>query len=392
MLRLLRWGTLVVLILILVGVVWSYPLLRERVFVPMLAAPDASLEVLSGVDATTQPTATLGTAQLPSQASTAVPTLIVQALPPADPPSMADRPVTQDTTSTITRPALVLPSEVAVLLANSTQEITDTTPTAVADQSATASIAILETASPLTPAQPRGRPPIVGAFGYQPPIAPPFAKSKPDTMPGASIVITTLLATLTPSVISTDGVSATSSAIGEVALVTAVNPIAQVDIPVPLSIGPTANITTPLYVAPALSAATIGQAIAGESLPIIGFFTEGTWYLLANGLWLPGGVVDNAPLTLPLVVPTMTPSPTAIPLLGQTPLSPGIPTGTATSTATGIETADCACSADNLDCLGNIFANRGEAQRCFDYCLRQTGLDIHLLDPNLNGIACENLP
>jgi hypothetical protein len=42
--------------------------------------------------------------------------------------------------------------------------------------------------------------------------------------------------------------------------------------------------------------------------------------------------------------------------------------------------------------LGNIFTNRAQAQQCFEYCFRQTGLDIHLLDPNLNGMACENLP
>jgi hypothetical protein len=52
----------------------------------------------------------------------------------------------------------------------------------------------------------------------------------------------------------------------------------------------------------------------------------------------------------------------------------------------------CDCSGDTLDCLGNIFANRDQAQQCFEYCFRQTGRDIHLLDPNLNGMACENLP
>jgi hypothetical protein len=52
----------------------------------------------------------------------------------------------------------------------------------------------------------------------------------------------------------------------------------------------------------------------------------------------------------------------------------------------------CDCSGDTLDCLGNIFANRAQAQQCFEYCFRQTGRDIHLLDPNGNGMACENLP
>jgi hypothetical protein len=132
----------------------------------------------------------------------------------------------------------------------------------------------------------------------------------------------------------------------------------------------------------------------GDQLTIVGLYTEGTWYLLVNGLWIPGAAVNNVPLTLPLVFPTNTPVPSNTPTITPTPSPTATPVGspTVTPTPTSLDQAVCDCSADNLDCLGNIFANRAQAQQCFEYCFRQTGKDIHLLDPNLNGMACENLP
>jgi hypothetical protein len=111
-------------------------------------------------------------------------------------------------------------------------------------------------------------------------------------------------------------------------------------------------------------------------------------------MWLPGAVVDNAPFAMPLVFPTLTPVPSATPTITPTPL-PGpteVGSPTPTPTATSLDQPVCDCSGDTLDCLGNIFATRAQAQQCFEYCFRQTGQDIHQLDPNLNGMACENLP
>jgi hypothetical protein len=132
----------------------------------------------------------------------------------------------------------------------------------------------------------------------------------------------------------------------------------------------------------------------GEPLTIVGLYTEGNWYLLVDGLWILGDAVDNAPLAVPLVFPTMTPAPSPTPTPTFTPLPTATSAGTETPTptATSLDEQVCDCSGDNFDCLGNIFANRGEAQRCFEYCFRQVGRDIHLLDANLNGMACENLP
>jgi hypothetical protein len=197
---------------------------------------------------------------------------------------------------------------------------------------------------------------------------------------------------VTPIVVTTVAISPSTEAAG-------ITPVVAITVeltpePTPLPLGPTARAESPLYSGPDFAYAIVGQVAIGEQLTIVGIYTEGTWYLLVNGQWIPGAVVDNAPLTLPLVSPTITPVPTNTPTITPTPSPSATPLGSAipTPTPTSLDQPVCDCSGDSLDCLGNIFANRAQAQQCFEYCFRQTGRDIHLLDPNTNGMACENLP
>lgn len=63
------------------------------------------------------------------------------------------------------------------------------------------------------------------------------------------------------------------------------------------------------------------------------------------------------------------------------------PTATATPTATpGV----CRCDRDALNCVD--FDDQPEAQACFDWCLGQGAGDIHKLDQDNDGTACESLP
>lgn len=95
-----------------------------------------------------------------------------------------------------------------------------------------------------------------------------------------------------------------------------------------------------------------------------------TWTLAAP-------TATQAPLpTQPL--PTDTPLPTAVPL-------PTIPPATATS-APGV----CSCSGDTLNC--GDFSSHAAAQACFNYCVQQGAGDIHRLDQDNDGDACESLP
>lgn len=99
-------------------------------------------------------------------------------------------------------------------------------------------------------------------------------------------------------------------------------------------------------------------------------------------------------------VPTATPTPTAT----NTATPTNTPTATSTPTATPTPTASptpiivsplptqapvgCDCSSDTYNC--DDFSTHAQAQVCFDHCLEHG--DIHRLDRDDDGVACESLP
>ena len=54
------------------------------------------------------------------------------------------------------------------------------------------------------------------------------------------------------------------------------------------------------------------------------------------------------------------------------------------------EAQACDCSDDALNC--EDFACQQAAQACFEYCMQTVGHDVHDLDQDEDGIACEGLP
>lgn len=50
----------------------------------------------------------------------------------------------------------------------------------------------------------------------------------------------------------------------------------------------------------------------------------------------------------------------------------------------------CSCAGDTLNC--SDFATHAQAQACFDYCVAQGRGDVHRLDADHDGLACESLP
>ena len=49
------------------------------------------------------------------------------------------------------------------------------------------------------------------------------------------------------------------------------------------------------------------------------------------------------------------------------------------------------------ECWGNLyncddFGTQAEAQAVYDYCMAQVGFDVHRLDGDGDGVACEGLP
>jgi len=86
-----------------------------------------------------------------------------------------------------------------------------------------------------------------------------------------------------------------------------------------------------------------------------------------------------APLVQKACTPTPRPAPTAIPT--ATPPRP---------TPTPAGPSVCDCSGDIYNCID--FATQAQAQACYDHCWQITGYDIHKLDRDKDGLACEALP
>jgi hypothetical protein len=86
---------------------------------------------------------------------------------------------------------------------------------------------------------------------------------------------------------------------------------------------------------------------------------------------------------LPLVIrqPTVTPSATPSPVPSPT----STPSPTATQPA-----AVCDCSGNLYNC--SDFSTQAAAQACYNYCVSLGRGDIHRLDADGDGIACESLP
>lgn len=60
------------------------------------------------------------------------------------------------------------------------------------------------------------------------------------------------------------------------------------------------------------------------------------------------------------------------------------------STSSVLNQGPCSCQADTLDCTYADFPNLADAQACYDYCMGAVGYDVHNLDQNFDGVACES--
>ena len=92
---------------------------------------------------------------------------------------------------------------------------------------------------------------------------------------------------------------------------------------------------------------------------------------------------DELPTPFPTVTPTATSTPFPTAVLTATPKP--------MATATAVPPSDCTvCSYDAYNC--SDFSTHNEAQACHDYCFAQVGYDVHRLDFDDDGLACESLP
>ena len=410
--RFLQWGTLLVLFFIVIGVVVNYPTLRDGIFAPVRAIQPTSAEIGANAasaqaqqPASPSPSSTVAlppSPTVPATSTSAPTTLIIIAPTPTEQLAQAVA-FTSPTlvTADLVAAEVVMPAAIATtsLLPASatavpTTPIAQHTPTATSTPTGTQiNIAAALPLDMTPPCVTKGGVACTSDAGDEREDGQSAVPAVSSAIPDVIVVVTTTTTISVTEIAVTEVITPSAASTVTPAPTITPSPLTP-NFAIPSVTGPTANSASPIYSAPDLTSAVVGQVAVGEQVTIIGWYTEGTWYLLANGFWIPGGAVDNAPLSLPLVFPTPTFTPSPTPTTTPTPLPTETPVAadTPTPTPTSLEQPVCDCSGDTYDCLGNIFANRAESQRCFEYCFRKTGLDIHLLDPNLNGLACENLP
>jgi uncharacterized protein YraI len=141
----------------------------------------------------------------------------------------------------------------------------------------------------------------------------------------------------------------------------------------------------------------VGSLAPGESLEITGRNGDSSWWQVSlpdgRSAWVAGQVVQvqNAGADIPVAeappVPTSPPAaPTATPVPAAPPTDTPVPAQPAAPTPAP---AACDCSGDTLNC--GDFGGHSQAQACFDYCQAQGRGDIHGLDQDNDGDACESL-
>lgn len=99
------------------------------------------------------------------------------------------------------------------------------------------------------------------------------------------------------------------------------------------------------------------------TIPVVSFQTTSTSKITA----IP--TTANKPVVRTTVEATTIPSPSVV--------------------ASSQSSEPCSCSSDNYNCRN--FKSRAEAQSCYEYCKSQDRGDIHNLDGDNNGQACESI-
>ena len=94
--------------------------------------------------------------------------------------------------------------------------------------------------------------------------------------------------------------------------------------------------------------------------------------------------------TVPLVVTIADNATNEAKILAMTPEPTVIIEPTATQSPPPQPIDYCNCSGNVHNC--SDFSTHATAQACYNHCMQVTGYDIHRLDRDKNGLACEGLP
>jgi SH3-like domain-containing protein len=130
----------------------------------------------------------------------------------------------------------------------------------------------------------------------------------------------------------------------------------------------------------------IDSVTQGTTVTVLGYTSSGTWFnvRLSDGRrgWIGASVTEQVggwtlqEISVAGTVP-------ALPAGGNNQQVTPLP-------ATTTSSAVCGCSGNIYNCSN--FGSQGAAQACYEYCLEQIGWDVHDLDRDNDGWACEALP
>lgn len=183
-------------------------------------------------------------------------------------------------------------------------------------------------------------------------------------------------------------------------------PIPATETPVPTNTSAPTPTTTPvggvrvvsaanLRAGPGTGFAVVRSAQAGDVLVVTGRNATGDWYELEEGAWVAAFLVEGASVDVPLavVIPTLpTVSPevvpaTVIPVIIPATVAPIVPTALPLFQPPSPEGSSCDCSRNLYNC--DDFLRPWDAQACYLRCNVLGAGDVHGLDRDSDGNACE---
>jgi len=158
--------------------------------------------------------------------------------------------------------------------------------------------------------------------------------------------------------------------------------------PTPAPAGPVANTTATVHEGPSLDSTVVITAQPGQPLVVTGQDASGQWLQLASGYWIAAAAVDHVPAGLPVTA-------VAAPLPGGNPTAVVVEAAEPTATPSWqreergiIFTSECPCDqGDALNCSDFGIALDGQA--CYLRCMDLASRDVHDLDRDKDGSACE---
>lgn len=155
-----------------------------------------------------------------------------------------------------------------------------------------------------------------------------------------------------------------------------------------------ANGTINVHRGPNLADPVVGSLEVGMPAHIFSCNSDCTWLEMGPSVWIESSGVTlitsySSTVQLPTSVPALLPEATKTPIPTSTAIATLTPTPTMTPSAT-VTIVAFDCSHDAYNC--SDFTTQSQATQVLNFCRNLGFGDIHKLDNDNDGVACEDLP